>query len=99
MRANFIKVDITQGRQLIRNIRDDQRKTLSYSQSGGGGAKLDQADFNCVSWCIKQLRTLEDPNIDIQDRWYHFLVVLPQDATREAESSSDLGSSLNSNNN
>lgn len=74
------------GRKLLRNIRADQRKTLSYSQTGGTGGVTQTDDyFNCVSWCIKQLRELDDSEIKIEDHWYNIFIVLPQDATRENE--------------
>lgn len=81
-------ISAEEGRQLLKNIREDQQKTFLYSQRGGGGASLDSSYFSCITWCIKQLKQLNVPTINIQDRWYNFLVVLPTDATREIEQSS-----------
>jgi hypothetical protein len=83
------QVDEEMGKQLIANIREDQRRNIFYNLGGDGGSidyrkeNLDANDskekHNCVSWCRKQLQLID---IDIQPSYHTFGVTMPGDLTK-----------------
>lgn len=76
------------GETLLRNIRDDQQRTIAYNQFGGS---LSEDYHSCVSWCKKQLRQILEPDVllgsdVLRDRWYNFVIEYPFDLVPMSDS-------------
>lgn len=87
--ANQWDITPEEGKDLLENIRADQRKLIQYNIGGSksaltffSSAPSGQEFHNCLSWCKKQLYRI---GIKYPDRWYHIFAILPEDLTAPGE--------------